>query len=611
MTTPVWAPGTVYLPGAIVQPRTAQPTPITAIDNPGAEAGSLSHWTPGGSGTWSVSNVAPLSGSKRFNWSGTGSNALLENDTQIPVEVGQVLNVTAEINPFEGLAAGGRVTIAFFDISDFVISEVESPLSGKVGDGWFTRTASAIAPVGAVYALVRLKAVGVGAEVGFDDVTVSYPGGTVMAGLVFKAIQASSGTSDSTEPTWPTTLGGTVVDNDITWEAVNTSRVIWEASPIMKSGGSEPTWPTTPNERITDNTISWEALSRRVEDPNCPNTTVAVALASKIFSGDSDITRYCATARPLDWTSSDDAGFLPTGLQQSNANSVAVLAPYRSNLGFFNASCFQNWQVDPDPAAMAQLDQIDGIGSTEFGAAQPVANDLFYLSQRGVRSVSISGGTKNESSGDIGEPIDALVLEAYDWALANDGRILSTYLPGAGQYWLAFPGYPDDVGEDGETYTTVFVLTLGGGKGKWSRYVYPFTISGFAQLGNDLYIRHGDFVNKVVKGTYTDHTGVSAVAFAGEVRWAYLDNGQPGGDKHLLGLDLVATGTPSVSIGYDQTDDTAFTSPYQVPADTLPGGFIPIEVTAPTFALKVTFAGGSAWSLSQASLYVKDNTDGG
>lgn len=440
MTTPYWTPGTIYLPGALVQPRTAAPAPTAAVDNPGAEVGALTDWAATGAGAWSVSAVGPKTGSFRFNWAGTGAG-YLENDTHIPADVGQVVSITAAINPISGVGLG-YVTIAFYTAANAFISAVDSPPSGDVGDGWYSRTVSAIAPATTDYALVRLKVSGTAGVIGFDDVAVSYPGGSVEAGLIFKAIQALSGTSDSIEPTWPTTLAGTVVDNDITWEAVNTARVIWQASPIMESDTVEPTWPTTVAQRVTDLTVSWETLSRRVEDVNCPNSDVVAIIASKVFAVDEDIVRFSATTRPLDWTTPDDAGYLPTGLQQANSNNMAVLGAYRSNLAAFNASSFQNWQVDPDPAAMALLDQMDGIGSTWQGAVQAVANDLFYLSQLGVRSVGISAGAENLASGDVGMPIDPLVQDAIAVAVANGSRIVSTYFPGAGQYWLAFPDYP-------------------------------------------------------------------------------------------------------------------------------------------------------------------------
>lgn len=46
----------------------------------------------------------------------------------------------------------------------------------------------------------------------------------------FKA--AVAGTSDVTEPTWPTTLGGTVVDGTVTWKAIRARRLVGTVSAV-------------------------------------------------------------------------------------------------------------------------------------------------------------------------------------------------------------------------------------------------------------------------------------------------------------------------------------------------------------------------------------------
>lgn len=155
--------------------------------------------------------------------------------------------------------------------------------------------------------------------------------------------------------------------------------------------------------------------------------------------------------------------------------------------------------------------------------------------------------------------------------------------------------------------TTVFVYTLNGGRGKWSRYGFPFAIESFTQLGNDLFIRHGDFVNKVSEDAVTDEVDGEEVEFGGTVWWPWLDFGQPGVSKSMLGFDLVASGTPSISIGFDQRDVAALTTPYELPGDTLPDGYFPLEVTAPTLSVKLTFAGGERWTLNEVLLYLNDN----
>lgn len=162
--------------------------------------------------------------------------------------------------------------------------------------------------------------------------------------------------------------------------------------------------------------------------------------------------------------------------------------------------------------------------------------------------------------------------------------------------------------------TTVFVLSLNANRGKWSRYVYPFAIECFVQHGNDLLIRAGDLVCKLDKSAIYDDVledgEVVPVEFGGTVWWPYLDFGQAGVTKQLEGFDLVASGIPSISIGYDQRNLELFTAPYEVPADTLPGGIIPLPVCAPTFSVRIDFAPGEAWNLQAVTLFVQDDRVG-
>lgn len=150
--------------------------------------------------------------------------------------------------------------------------------------------------------------------------------------------------------------------------------------------------------------------------------------------------------------------------------------------------------------------------------------------------------------------------------------------------------------------TTVFVCTLNGGKPKWSRYVFPWSVDAFAQLGNDLYIRHGDTISMVSE----DATDDDGVVFSGVVQWPWLDMGQAGVTKMMEGFDIVASGTPSVSVGYDQADMSAFTTPYACGPDTLTGGVVPLPLMAPTFSPKLTFPGGKKWSVQAVTLYVNN-----
>lgn len=446
MAVPVWQPGTLHLPGDLVQPIT-QPAP----NNPQVANGDFSAgntgWTFSGDGAYSPSGGYGGGGPSMI-LPGNKPDGLGINNTMLVVPVGGQLVATSMIN--QGASSAGKTAgwteVRWYDsLNTLLQTDKGNVVDSGSGGAWHQSKVTSTAPASAAYAKAAIHLTSVAdhnSPIWGDNLAVSGATAGLPEGLVYKAVQTESGTSGSSEPAWPGILGQQVIDNEVIWEAVTTSRVTWTASPRYVSGAVEPVWPTDIGAMVKDGTINWRAVSRRVTDEKCPQSKVVAIVASKVFAADKDIVRYSATANPLDWSTADDAGYLPTGLQQANANNMAVLQQYRANLVALNASSFQNWQVDPDPASMAILDQMDGIGSIWQKAAAPVANDLIYLSQQGVRSVGIANAAENLAAGDIGAPIDVLIQDAIRIAKQNDSKVLATYYPGAGQYWLSFSDYP-------------------------------------------------------------------------------------------------------------------------------------------------------------------------
>lgn len=151
---------------------------------------------------------------------------------------------------------------------------------------------------------------------------------------------------------------------------------------------------------------------------------------------------------------------------------------------------------------------------------------------------------------------------------------------------------------------TVWICTLGRGRqrGAWSRYEFPWNIQYFAQLGNLLYMRHGDTVS------YADETALddNGTPFESIIQWQWMDFGSPGINKHLIGVDMVVIGSPTIEMGYDQNDPNAWTVAYQIPDDTVPDQIIAIECHAPSFAVRLTFDGPQAWQWNALQVYLDD-----
>lgn len=608
MTTPAWAPGTLYQPGALVVPRSKPLVQTGLIANPNFASGNTG-WTLG-SGATIGAGTPFLPGSSNIL---TVVNAASDtvNTAQYAVAAGQVIN--GQCYGWVGTNSSDSMDcrIAFYDSGHGFLEWIAGNIQKGSGNHWVKLTVAAVAPATAAYAAIGCSASSSsGNQIHFSNFTWDYTYAAPADALTYEAVQADAAYSAATEPTWPLVAGQTVVDGGVTWEAITFSQIVWTASPIMTSGGTEPTWPTLIGAAVADNTISWVATSRQVTDTNCPNTKVVLIGASKVFAIDKDIVDFCATTNPLDWTTQGDAGFLPTGLQQYGDNPNSVLGLYRGNLIAFNSGGYQMWQIDPDPENMALLD-AEPIGSTYPKATQAVVNDLLFLTPLGVRSIGISGASANLQAGNVGNQIDDLVVAAFS-TLPSSSEPHGLYYPARGQYWLFF--------DNGDGTSTAFVMTVysvstaqmtayNTTTQSWSRYVFPEVITDWTLLGDDLYLRTaGDHIWKVDPTVTLDdvHSG-TGIEYSGLMQWPWLDMSSIGIEKNMIGFDLVMDGTCSVAVGYDQTNRAVVTDGYALTGDTLTGQPIPFPVRAPSFSLQLTFDPNQEWEWEAAVLYIEDD----
>lgn len=612
MTVPVWEPGKFYNPGATVRPVTTAPVISTPIANPGFELGAVD-WTT--ETNWSIvsdqgDHDHPFEGTKYAMFSGTGpSESRIVSQTIVPVRVGQAITARCQVRRKRSAHNGGRVEIDWLDSSHVLIFSSQGntiETTGSTTGNWRESKVEAFAPAGAAFMRVAGFAYRSSGshKLFLDAFSWDYSYAPDSAGLVFTAVQPDAGFSAGTEPIWPDTEGLQVVDNEVIWEAVDGSRVVWEANPILVSEYLEPDWPLDVGANVADGTIIWTAISRRVEDSKCPHSPIVVIATSKVFAGDDDIIPFSATVNPLDWSTPEDAGYLPFGLQDFGANPVAALGLYRGNLAAFNSEGYQMWQIGEDPDDHALLDG-GPVSCVWPRTVLPVSNDLMFLSAVGVRNVGIANASTNLQVGDVGEPIDVLVLEklAVDNPYSSADDPFSLYVPSLGQYWLFF-------GDE------AFVMTINGKKNRsWSRYTFPEAVTDWTLDGNDLILRTENhriwrFTNDALEDDQEispEEGGDNAPIF-GVMQWPHLDLGTPGVEKQFVGFDLTADAPEGVGVAvcYDQRDPTIRTTNYDMDADSLPGKLVPIPVGAPSFALRLAFEPSQKWEWQMSIMYIQD-----
>lgn len=606
-----WKAGTLYQPGAVVQPTTGQGAFINAIPNGDFEAGADGNWTF--NSPWAIATSGTYQGTKCANFPGGAANATLLMVPHFPVTPGQSVTLTAYLNPNNtGADLSMWLDLKWYDSGDTLISTSEG--SQQQGHGYRQVTYTASAPATAAFCRAGVRAAsGTGSRgIGFADlVSWNLETPAAVSNFLFEAVQAAAGSSGSTEPTWPTLAGNEVVDGSVTWEAIGTSIITWQALPIMKSGASEPTWPTTVGNSVADGNMTWTCASRQITDSKCPNTKYVAINSSKIFCGDNDIVAFSATTNPLDWSTPNDAGFIPFGLNNFGSESVKGLNIYRSNLVIFNGLGYQMWQTDEDPANMAILDSSP-VGSTYSKSPMPVNNDLVFMTTVGIRSIGIAGASTNLQAGNFGKQVDQLVLQMLK-NLTGTQEPRGLFVPGTGQYWLIFG-------------TSVIVLTVNGNSAadmSWSRYTFPYEITDWTIGDGILYLRvigpsTSDFVwqydpivldqisSVLISGTTTDDTGIGFgnLDIPNLIWWPYLDFGAIGVEKMMEGFDIVCDGMVTISVGYNQSDPTQVTPGYLISGDTLSGtGLVPYPVAGPTLQIRLVFSPG-AWEWEALNLYI-------
>lgn len=183
-----------------------------------------------------------------------------------------------------------------------------------------------------------------------------------------------------------------------------------------------------------------------ITDVNMPKTGMMVTATGRVFapSVDGQTVRFSKVSDPTDWTTSNNAGFLPVSQHFGSGQRVFGLGLYQGKLAVFTDQSIQLWNIDPDPTAMALDRVIDGVGTRHHSSIVSLYGDLLFLSESGVRSLTTLSQALFPSDVDIGLPIKPLAKPPVALTrFSNGGNVPSVLGIAAGplsQYWVTAPG---------------------------------------------------------------------------------------------------------------------------------------------------------------------------
>ena len=263
---------------------------------------------------------------------------------------------------------------------------------------------------------------------------------------------------------------------------------------------------------------------------------------TKMYALSDSLLHFSAIDDPTEWNdTTQSAGFINLANHSRGSEDLKAMATYFDNLAVLAQEAIQIWFVDPDPALNQQIQVLQNTGTiapdsvVEFGE-----NDVFYLSLSGLRSLRSRDSSNAAFVGDIGNPIDELIVKSIQDNRTLAEKAKATLEQRDGRYILAI----------GSTMY-VFSYFPSSKVSAWSVYEPGFVVDRWAYDGRQTLCRSG---NKLFSlggedGNIYDSSEVV-------VQMPFLDSGSPATFKDYNSIDVTCENVWTVSIATDPQDIT-------------------------------------------------------
>lgn len=257
---------------------------------------------------------------------------------------------------------------------------------------------------------------------------------------------------------------------------------------------------------------------------------------NKEYSVSGQLLHFSASGDATKWTAgTPGAGFVDVTAQDGDAEDLRALAAYFQQLAVFSRHSVQIWSVDADPAKNTHAQTLKNSGALAPGTVlQYGNNDVFFLSDNGLRSLRARDSSNAAAVSDVGSPVDPLLTAAIQSLGAAADDAFAVIEPETGRYWLI-------LGTD----IYVFSFFPAAKVSAWSIYRPGLTFTAAAVHNSQIILRAGDKIYRYGGTGGTTYGGDYAV----DVILPMLDAGRPATEKTLLSMDLACEGTWAVDLG--------------------------------------------------------------
>ena len=309
---------------------------------------------------------------------------------------------------------------------------------------------------------------------------------------------------------------------------------------------------------------------------------------------------------PADWTAlnaGSNAAIRVLSNHSRGAEELVAIAPYFENIAIFGQDVIQIWKSDPTPDNDTRVQILNNTGTISGKSVVEIGDsDVFYLSRSGIRSLRARDSSNSAHVGDIGNPIDTLILDAITTDIDSAKAAVGIVDPRDGRYLLAMGA---------KVY--VFSYFPSSKISAWSVYEHGFTdangdvepITDWAFDGTELLCRAGDKIYSL-GGKLNNEYDSSTVT----VQLPFLDAGKPATNKMWTGLDAVCSSDWTISTGTDPTDITQYETAATINKATYGMGRVSLSSTSTHIALRLVNATDGAATLGNCAVHYELNEPG-